>query len=278
MIMHEPLGALPQPTPLSDALNHIATLLIVVGILIFGPFAIVSAALVIPEIIPLTGVATSLFHTVGIWLFFTMAFVLGYWVPYVVICGGIGLFTGIVIASRGVTPMKRVSLVLVAITIGIFVFAPYRPAVSTADGVHMVVATEPPLWLRGLKRAQAIGEITPCEYEVLGWHERQFYYKSRCALDQQRWSISVNQAHSEPWPVDIPLPTLVGEKIPHTEILDLFRAEDVYPESMERSVRELYLRGTAIVSPDEEWVAIVARHLYGAEDVLIVHTTKQSGK
>ncbi len=59
------------------------------------------------------------------------------------------------------------------------------------------------------------------------------------------------------------------------KVYDLVRAEGVRPIIEEPNARRVYLQEGSLLSADGYWVALVARHLYGPEDVVIVQWARQ---
>jgi hypothetical protein len=138
-------------------------------------------------------------------------------------------------------------LSLTAITlICIFMTMPYKFAVQSADGYHMVSPTVPVLFERGLKNAQVLGEFTPCKYSLVGWQQSVLVYQALCnnqstffVFDPYSNSVSVSNAPT----VD----KLQTNAVAHTEVLDWFRDPSVFPSEVELASRELSLRGLAMI-------------------------------
>ncbi len=249
---------------------------ITIGLIVLGPFAIIITTSMFPGMESMNPLYAWALLPLGMGLFFMCAFCLGYLVPYLIFTAGMMGITAIALPNRTIPAWKRITLGLLAVGVGIFALASYRPAVSAADGYEVVVPTMPMLPLRGLKTAQSIGEIKPCIYELLGWEDETLYYTSACDDVETVWQISPNEA-SQPIPFEgVELPALSGEHIAHTEVLDRFQSYGVAPASAEYSVRSLMIQGMAIFSPDGVWLAVVSRHIYAAEDVLLVRSEQGS--
>ncbi len=146
----------------------------------------------------------------------------------------------------------------------------YQPALVAAPGYAMRLPTQPG-WLDGVvKSHQAVAEVQPCAYTLLGWsNDAVLYYQAACkTTTPQTWVIAPDREAS-PRLVDSAPPGLSTERAP-TSILDWVRAEGVRPASAEPDVRRVHLREGSLMSPDGRWVALIARHVYGPEDVVLV--------
>lgn len=96
------------------------------------------------------------------------------------------------------------------------------------------------------------------------------YYQAACgSADSEVWAYSPerpDRAH----PVTTAPADLSIELLPHAQVLELVRVTSIYPPEAEPSTRSSSVRADGLVSPDGRWIALVARHIYGPEDVLIV--------
>jgi hypothetical protein len=182
---------------------------------------------------------------------------------------GISLVIAALLWAR---PHWLVSLLLVLTLLALVAFpwvSPYRPALVAAPGLAMREPTDPG-WLGGVvKRAQVAAEIHPCNYILLGWSkDSTFYYQALCGDEpMQTWAVNPDREASGRMIPSAPLelfvegaPVTVGARV---------RAEGVRPIAAEPSTRQLNLRGS-LLSPNGNWVALLARHVYGPEDVVIV--------
>ena len=59
----------------------------------------------------------------------------------------------------------------------------------------------------------------------------------------------------------------------HSQVLELVRSPLIYPPEAEPSTRSISVRDNGLASPDDRWVALVARHIYGPEDVIVVSSS-----
>ncbi|MBX3011137.1 MAG: hypothetical protein KF832_06495 [Caldilineaceae bacterium] len=149
-----------------------------------------------------------------------------------------------------------------------FVFAPYVPAVQPAQGYQMVVVTEPFPWLRGLARAQAMGEQKVCTYQVLGWQATSLFYRADCGTEQGHiWQFTAGEM-ARPELYTGALPTLMQDSLSQTETWETVQAFATRPSHSD--LRSLYVPKPGVRSPDGKWVAMVASYLYSREDVLLV--------
>ncbi len=189
---------------------------------------------------------------------------------------GIGLVIAALLWAR---PRWLVRLLLV-LTLLALVAVPwiyrYRPALVAAPGLAMREPTDPG-WLGGVvKQAQAGAEITPCRYELLGWFFSSLLYRSTCGNDPAlTLSFDPKQWGNEPLVAQYIPGTLTRDQAPSHELLEKVRAPGVWPATEELNARRVSLPPGSLRSPDGQWVALVARHLYGPEDVVIVQWSHQ---
>lgn len=151
----------------------------------------------------------------------------------------------------------------------------YQPAVLAAPGHELILVTAPDTFCKQVRRQSDVWwEIRRCEYELVGWDENEtLFYNEQCGeLPVQLWADNPDNL-STPAPVETPPETLYPI-VSYPDAIDYVRA-DAYPPSAEESVRALSFRKPWIISPTGRWVAAVARHVYGPEDVIIVSTSDQ---
>lgn len=190
-------------------------------------------------------------------------------VVYWIICiGGIGIALSAMFWGDRTWPKKLLSLSVI-VSILVFMTTSYQPAVQPAVGYHMMSPTQPGLFERGLKNAQMLGEVTPCTYRLIGWEGPDLLYEETCR-DTSHWKFNPATASKSILATDSFVEAATTQPIPHTDVLDRFRVLSVTPPEAELPTRELSIRGSAMLSPDGKWVAVVARHLYGPEDILLV--------
>jgi hypothetical protein len=179
----------------------------------------------------------------------------------------------LVVASVIVTQRSRLSLALLLITsLGILAYPflnVYRPALTAAPGYEMRVATQPGPLDGIVKATQASLEITPCRYTLLGWNtSEQLFYKEQCDGVTRTWLYDV--AQKKALSVIAPPNTYVMNTCSDITVSEWVRAPSIYPPEMEPDVRKVYLEGNSRPSPNCRWTAVITRHVYGPEDVVLL--------
>lgn len=165
--------------------------------------------------------------------------------------------------------MKRWFLIgLLVLAAALFWFLNYHPALIAAPGYKLRNITEPD-WLNGrIKTLQAIAEQTPCTYQLLGWQETDaLYYESTCDGTRRIWRYTVANAVSEPV-TSVPA-GLYNEAVPAADIVVGVLA-NVRPRELATVSREVFIAGDALPAPDGRFTALVSRHVYGPQDVLLL--------
>ncbi len=147
----------------------------------------------------------------------------------------------------------------------------YQPAVVAAPGHEMYWPTRPGPAASVVKNYQRFFEIRPCEYTVLGWSGKSvLFYQEACRDSQhQVWAYDLEKRDCPQQAETAPL-GLTQETVPRRSILEMVRSPGVRPADAEPMVRNLEVRGDGLASPDGRWVAVVARHVYGPEDVIVL--------
>jgi hypothetical protein len=170
------------------------------------------------------------------------------------------------------------AVLITCVLAGVIAFAHYQPAVVAAPGYDMYWPTQPAgAWDAITKSYQSFVETRTCEYTVLGWSaEGTLYYKETCEDGGPRtWSYAPG-SKSEASAVETSPPNLFQQTVPRRAILDWVRVPQVRPADAEPSVRRLKVRVDGLASPDGGRVAVVVRHLYGPEDVLVLESETDS--
>ena len=171
-----------------------------------------------------------------------------------------------------------VPTILIACTLfGLILFAHYQPAVVAADGYDMYWPTQPSGIRAAItKSCQSFVETRTCEYTVLGWNaEGTLYYEETCEDgDPQTWSYAPS-SESEPSAVEASPPDIFQQTVPRHTILDWVHVPQVRPADAEPSVRRLHVRVDGLASPSGRLVALVVRHRYGPEDVLLLESAAE---
>jgi hypothetical protein len=163
-----------------------------------------------------------------------------------------------------------VACCLGCVTIALSVFR-YQPAVVAAPGCEMRWPTRPALGASVVKSYQRFFETRPCEYTVLGWSAAgTLFYQEGCQDNlPQVWAYDLEKGN-QPSRMDASPTDLLQEAIPCSSILEWVRSPRVRPADAEPMVRNLTVRVDGLASPDGRWVAVVARHIYGPEDVIVL--------
>jgi hypothetical protein len=167
------------------------------------------------------------------------------------------------------------AMACLACTVTAFVLFRYQPAVVAAPGYEMRWPTRPGPAASPLKSYQMFFEMRPCEYALLGWSAGgALYYQEACREGEPRIWAADPEARGRPSQVTAPPAGLLQETVPRRSILEWARSPMVYPADAEPDVRALEVRVDGIASPDGRWVAVVVRHIYGPEDVIVLSTSK----
>lgn len=176
---------------------------------------------------------------------------------------------------------RRITRVLLALALLAILVIPwlyrYGPAVVAAPGYEMRWPTQPDLLGSMVKRYQAFWEIRPCDYTVQGWSlEGVLYYEEACNdRAPQVWAYNPEQ-DSHPRQVDAAPVDLVHKTIPRSWILERVWSPSVRPSDIEPGVRSIKVREHGVASADGRWVAVVVRHIYGPEDIIVLSSSLPS--
>lgn len=207
----------------------------------------------------------------GLWNFLVSAFLLGHVAGYWLACGGALLLAVVAFFFQQPNRRQMFGLGLTLLIVFAFMVAPYQPAVEAAPGYTMLVPTTPTFFLRGLKNAQAMGEINVCQYQILGWQQQTLFYQSNCQSEgNQTWQFRPGQ-DAKPARYTGAIPGTLHVNQPTREAtLNCVDAAGVYPPQEEYAVRRLYVPDRGYLSPDKGWLALITHYSYGAEDVILV--------
>ncbi len=194
--------------------------------------------------------------------------------PRYLIANALGIAAALV-ALVWARPHRIVAILLGLVLVAMLAFPwvyQYQPALVAAPGYAMRVPTQPGFLGGVVKSAQAGAEKVPCKYELLGWDvTNQLFYQSTCGNDPAvTWWYDLRGASGEPHVTPRAPGGLSRDEMLSYEVLDRVRAAGVWPPESEPGARSVQLRQGALRSPDGQWVALVARHVYGPEDVVIV--------
>ncbi len=164
----------------------------------------------------------------------------------------------------------RFVLIFTAILLAavLFGFLRYQPALLAAPGYTLNNITDPG-WLNGrIKTVQIAIEQVPCTYALLGWQEDEhLYYQAVCGGDGQMWRYAVSTDRSEK--VDTLPDDLHVVSVPVSTIEDSLLA-NVYPPELATVSRRTFITGEPLASGNGRYTALVARHVYGPQDVLLL--------
>lgn len=258
-----------QPTRIHGARDWLAGVAVIYGgILFIVPTALRAAQ---PNLFLLGNIQLPIFTWWALWLTSSLRRLLFSSTLSYLLVSIVGVL--LVVASVIVTQRSRLSLALLLITsLGILAYPflnAYRPALAAAPGYEMRVATQPSPLDGIVKSTQASLEITPCRYTLLGWNtSEQLFYKEQCDGVTRTWLYDVAQRKA--LSVIAPPGDYVVNTCSDITVSDWVRAPSVYPPEVEPEVRKVYLEGNSRPSPDCRWVAVITRHVYGPEDVVLL--------
>ena len=190
---------------------------------------------------------------------------------------GLLLGIGLILTALLERSPRRFTRIMLALALLAILAIPwtcrYWPAVVAAPGYEMRWPTQPDDLLGNVgKRSQAFWETRTCDYSVLGWDvEGVLYYEEACeGRAPQVWAYNPDQ-DSYPHQVDPAPVDLFQEAISRSSILErVCWSADVCPSDDEPMVRRVAVRVDGMASPDGRWVAVVVRHIYGPEDVIVL--------
>ncbi len=96
------------------------------------------------------------------------------------------------------------------------------------------------------------------------------YYEEACKdRAPEVWAYNPDQ-DSRPRQVGAVPVDLVQETIPRSWILERVWSPGVRPSDSEPGVRLIKVRENGVASPDGRWVAVVVRHIYGPEGIIVL--------
>ncbi len=180
------------------------------------------------------------------------------------------VFSIAALTLRRPRPVTAILLVLGLVAILAFPwYYRYRPALTPAPGHTMLVATQAGLLDGVVKRAQLGAELLPCRYQLLGWSGAgELYYQSTCDADSRLWAVAPDPEATPRAVTEAPIGLVAEES--QSAVVGAVRHVGSDP-LYESNLRLAAIRGkVGMPSPDGRWVALVSRHIYGPEDVLIV--------
>ncbi len=143
----------------------------------------------------------------------------------------------------------------------------YEPAVTVAPGqVAVRIPTRPGLFGGAVKAVQSGAEVRRCEYTLLGWSEQDALYGKESCGSRERlwvyWPMSDRRLET----VDAVPTDLLRQEVSREQLRDVGVASTVPKDASLRIV----VRAPGLASRQGWWIAFVARHTYGPEDVVVL--------
>lgn len=247
----------------------LSTVSILIGALAFTPYIVL--LVVIPIAHRLPSIIRTLLSVIGMWQFLLSSLVFGRPVSYALLCVGLLVLLATTFFVEPLNRRRRIGLGLSGLALLVFVFAPYRPPVTPIGEEEFLVLTEPSPWFRGLRNAQAIGELVPCRYDILGWHEPTLFYRAECNESVQVWEFMPGSSDKPVLRTKGVPDELYVQQYDRNVLLSHLYAPGIFPTSEEFTVRELFVPDWPLVSPDGVWLAFITRLPYSVEDVILIH-------
>ena len=149
------------------------------------------------------------------------------------------------------------------------IILPYQPAVAAAEGYELFAPAQPGLLNGAVKRAAMISERRACTYNLSGWSEDDsLYYETECNGKIAQWVYFPGEKAEQI--ADLPA-NLIQQVVPEPKAINWVYSSGVYPKEAELPTRTLKIRHhEALLSGDGRYLALIARHIYGPEDVLVL--------
>lgn len=148
----------------------------------------------------------------------------------------------------------------------------YAPALSAAPGREMVHVTKPNPIEAVARHFQLAAEIAAERYRLLGWDgENTLYYRAEQTPGEAR-ILAFKPGGAEPQVV-AEAPAALHSDAVWPSIFTWVRGLSWLP-SGEEAMRAGHIKGKHMTSPDRQWIAVVSRHFYGPEDVLLLRVTE----
>jgi hypothetical protein len=143
----------------------------------------------------------------------------------------------------------------------------YEPAVQVEPTYAAQVITQPRGLAGVVKRMRAGAEVRACEYTLLGWSASQeaLYGEQLCGAKSHLWSYTplfddhLREVQTVP-------PDVVQDVVTRTALEGV---KSTIPQDKSLS---LAVQKPILISPEGEWHALVAQHIYGPEDVVVIAT------
>jgi len=196
-----------------------------------------------------------IFLPIGLYSFF-ISIILGLPILYEILCiGGTAILLFALIF--GTTSWLQKGLIIYLLcAIFLFMFRPYEAAVISTSDNTLLNPTQPSFFYRGLKNAQANGETEWCEYELHGWQDEALLYQETCVGGSTKtWSFTPDGQHNPIPASDLQNAELHVHPIPQSEVSDL-------------------VDSPGYQSPSGTWAAFISKHIYSAEDVMVLELSE----
>ena len=178
-------------------------------------------------------------------------------------------------SKRSITDVVFLNLLALGIVLYPLFFAGYRPAVTATANHDVRWVTEPDLIGKVVKQAQYLSETRPCDYTLRGWDANAtLYYDETCwGFLAQTWAYAP-QAGRAAWRTSNMPDTWVKPVCTHTPILALVESPGWSSAEAAQAYPRLALQDSPVLpSPDCRWLAVVASHVYGPRDILLIGAT-----
>lgn len=165
---------------------------------------------------------------------------------------------------------KKFILILISLITLIFhSTCQYQPPLSATRGYETQLVSDPGYFGSPIKWFQAIFEIIPCTYNLIGWTDlNMLIYESSCYHINQIWMYDPEKFY---WRrIGTELPELYVHKAKRDEVLKIVRAQGVRPLEKEPTVRLLFLVDSGLVSPNGQYIAIITQRIYSVFDIVVL--------
>ncbi len=166
--------------------------------------------------------------------------------------------------------IPKIILLMGFLSILLYPFAfSYKTAVIASDGFTLFTPTKPDMMTGLAKYAAVAAERRPCSYQLHGWsRDDVLYYESVCGGNAPEfWAYTVGE--NAELVKSVP-ENLIYEIFPNEEAEEWVYVPNFYPKNGERSYRSIVIRQHDALLSNNGDLALIARHLYGPEDVLVL--------
>jgi hypothetical protein len=158
----------------------------------------------------------------------------------------------------------------------------YYPAATAAPGYSLHVLTQPKSYFEDkMKRLYTNFEFgRPCKYSFLGWSESNLlYYEETCDNNSftDIWCWQPRDTLKQVKSVPSGLKAIREPVLPYVRVRDWNAPAKDQPLrtsptdiTKEEEHRRTIIKLEGVISPNRRWLAFVAQHLYGPEDVFVI--------